>query len=137
MTGEKGRAVVDTKRDRVEKKVELAELAAAHASDHVLASMLRSFDTAVRDPDNELVHLYEIRDALVARFGTEAAARTAIKLDKKRWSTLGRLCNDEPLKQGRHRGSKPAVPLRDATEGELSEARDIARAMIEAYARSL
>jgi hypothetical protein len=48
------------------------------------------------------------------------------------WSRLGRLANSEPLKQGRHRG-KSAGGLRDASESELVEARNIARSFVEAY----
>ena len=46
------------------------------------------------------------------------------------------LFNNEPLRQGRHRG-KSGSALRDATEAELTEARRIALAMIEAYLRHL
>jgi hypothetical protein len=45
---------------------------------------------------------------------------------------LGQLCNDEPLRQGRHRG-KTGKALRDASENELFEARRIACDMILAY----
>ena len=41
-----------------------------------------------------------------------------------------------PLRQGRHRGNNVGV-LRDATEGELVEARDYVRVMIEAYLQYL
>ena len=94
--------------------------------------MLRSYDAGVRDPTNELVHLYEIRDALSAKFGGESAARATLAITASQWSRLGQLCNNEPLCQGRHRGKTGEV-LRDATEAELAEARGIARAMIEAY----
>jgi len=98
--------------------------------------MLRSYDASVRDPNNELVHLYEIRDALSAKFGGENSARTALAITSTQWSRLGQLCNQEPLRQGRHRG-KTGEALRDANEGELAEARGIARAMIEAYLQHL
>ena len=87
------------------------------------------------DPDDELVHLYEIRDALSTKFGSEKAARNALKISYDNWSRFGQLCNDEPLRQGRHRGKK--YEARDATNAELSEARRIAQAMIEGYLRYL
>jgi hypothetical protein len=88
------------------------------------------------NPDNELVYLYEIRDALGARFGDEMKTRAALGVSGADWKRLGGLCNDEPLRQGRHRGKK-GTALRDATHGELEEARTIARSMIEKYLRWL
>ncbi len=129
--------VIDTKRDRIETKKRLAELVSTYSSsDTLLPSLLRSYDEAVRDPDNELVHLYEIRDALADNFGGRSAARSALSITSSQWSRLGQLCNDEPLRQGRH-GGKSGGALRDATEGELTEARAISRAMIEAYLQHL
>ena len=137
VTGQNGNVVADSKRDRIEKKKSLAELIAAHrAKDTLLASLLQSHAAAVRDPNDELVHLYEIRDALSAKFGNDTATRTALGISRPQWSRFGTLCNDEPLRQGRHRGEN-AGALRDATEGELMEARGIARAMIEAYLQYL
>jgi len=127
-----GNVVSDSRRDRVEKKKELAELAETYSSDPVAASLLASYKAAVNDPDNELVHLYEIRDALSKLFLGEKQARTLLRLSASEWSRLGQLANSEPLKQGRHRG-KNAGELRDATEEELTEARKIARNFVEAY----
>ena len=128
-----GNIIFDTKRDRIEKKKNFAKLVASHHNiDAVLPSLLKSHDAAVHDPDNELVHLFEIREALSTKFGGKTAARTALGISKSRWSRLGQLCNNEPLRQGRHRG-RTGGALRDATKSELSEARGIARALIEAY----
>jgi hypothetical protein len=128
-----GNIISDSRRDRIEKKKELAELAEKYRSqDQVLASILVSYKMAVNDPGNELVHLYEIRDALSARFGEEIAARTALAISDAKWKRLGQLANSDPLRQGRHRGRKVGE-LRDATESELKEARSIARNLIEAY----
>jgi hypothetical protein len=55
-----------------------------------------------------------------------------LKIDENDWKELGRLCNDEPLRQGRHEG-KHFEDLRDATTAELSEAHRIAKNMIDAY----
>ena len=132
-----GNVIADSKRDRIEKKKSLAELISTHRpTDSLLASLLKSQAGAVRDPNNELVHLYEIRDALSARFGGESATRTALGIGSTQWSRFGQLCNSEPLRQGRHHGKTGGV-LRDATEAELTEARGIARTMIEAYLRHL
>lgn len=127
-----GRVVSDSRRDRIEKKKELAELAEMYSSDTVAASLLVSYKAAVNDPENELVHLYEIRDALSKLFKGETPARKTLGLSASEWSRLGLLANNEPLKQGRHRG-KSAGELRDASEKELVEARNIARNFVEAY----
>lgn len=137
ITDKEGKVVADSKRDRIEKKKSLAGLISSHRpTDILLASLLKSQTSAVRDPNNELVHLYEIRDALSAKFGGESSARSALGIGNTQWSRFGHLCNNEPLRQGRHRGKTGGV-LRDATEAELTEARGIARAMIEAYLRYL
>ena len=70
------------------------------------------------------------------KFGGENSAQAALTITASQWSRLGQLCNNEPLRQGRHRG-KTGEALRDASEGELVEARGIPRAMIEAYIRRL
>ncbi|TET88908.1 MAG: hypothetical protein E3J96_02200 [Sulfurovum sp.] len=128
-----GNILSDSKRDRIQKKQELAQLVGDFSSgDSVATSLMASYKAAVNDPDNELVHLYEIRDALSKHFLDEKSARKALNLKKADWSYLGKLANDEPLKQGRHRG-KSIGELRDATEKELDDARNIARKFIEAY----
>jgi hypothetical protein len=91
----------------------------------------------LREPGNELIHLYEIRDALSTKFGGERGVRAALLgISSSDWSMLGRLANDEPIRQGRHRGHH-AGALRGATETELAQARAIARRMIDAYLRYL
>jgi len=137
VTDKDGNVISDSRRDRIERKKSLAELVSAHrASDGLLSAMLRSYNAGVRDPNNELVHLYEIRDALSVKFGGESSARAALAITVSQWSRLGQLCNNEPLRQGRHRG-KTGEALRNATKGELVESRGIARAMIEAYLQYL
>jgi hypothetical protein len=133
VTDASGRVVRDTKQERIERKRELAKLVAKYGStDEVLRAMLESHATSTSDPNNELVHLYEIREALSSALGSDAQARAALGISRTRWSRLGQLCNDEPLRQGRHRG-KDIGALREATESELSEARDIAQQIIEVY----
>jgi hypothetical protein len=137
ITDKDGNVVADSKRDRIEKKKSLAELISSHRpTDSLLALLLKSQTAAVRDPNNELAHLYEIRDALSAKFGGESFTRSALGISNTQWSRFGHLCNNEPLRQGRHRGKTGGV-MRDASEAELNEARGIARAMIEAYLRYL
>jgi hypothetical protein len=123
----------DSKRDRIEEKKRYAGLVASCSKkDPLVGSLLQSYQVAINYSDNELVHLYEIRDALSKKFGGGAKAKKALGLTDAQWRRFGCLCNDEPLRQGRHRG-RASGPLRDATESELAEARGFAKAMIERY----
>jgi len=128
-----GNIVSSSQRDRSEKMKKLAELAERYSpQDKVVASMLASYNRAVNDPGNELVHLYEIRDALSSKFGGESGALEKLDISSTQWSRLGRLADDTPLRQGRHRGRKLGE-LRDATASELEEVRSSSRKMIKAY----
>ena len=131
-----GNVVRDSRRERIGKRNDLAELAEQHSKDPLLLKLLESFDAAMNDPPNELVHLYEVRDGLKTRFGDDGATRHALSIERPKWSRLGKLADSEPLRQGRHRGLHVSA-LRDATTDELKEAREIARGMIEAYLKYL
>jgi hypothetical protein len=65
-------------------------------------------------------------------FGDEREARESLGISETKWDKLGTLANTDPLQQGRHRG-RHLGSLRGATSEELTEARAIARMMIEAY----
>lgn len=137
ITAADGTVLADTKADRIAEKRVLAErIAKYRPSSPTLASMLSSFGAATRDPQNELVHLYEVRDALSSELGGKTGAMRTLGIPAATWSRLGQLCNDEPLRQGRHRG-KGGASLRDATDAELSEARELARSMLRAYVNLL
>ena len=128
-----GNIVADTRRARIEKKKRNAERVARYkAFDTVLETLVNSYHTAVKNPDYELVHLYEIRDALQKHFTGKDKTIHALGLAEKDWDRLGTLANHEPIRQGRHVGQHIGN-LRDATETELKEARAIAFRMIEAY----
>jgi len=134
--GANGRVIRDTKRERINRRIEFSQLAARYITDAVANAILRSYAAAVNDPGNELVHLYEIRDSLSQHFGGESAATSTVGISAAQWSRLGQLANNEPFTQGRHRGKQLGV-LRDATALELSEAREIVRTMVEGYLRHL
>lgn len=131
-----GNVIRDTRQERIEERIGLAKLAAHYISDDVANALLRSYAAAVNDPRNELVHLYEIRDALACHFGGESPATLAVSVSGAQWSRLGQLANKEPFTEGRHRG-KQLRSLRNAPASELSEARDIARRMVQGYLRHL
>jgi len=127
----------NTRRDRIDATNNLAMLSVRHAATDLTARLiLNSFDAAVRDPGNELVHLYEIWDALTKRFGKEQNAKRALGISNYDRRRLGELANHLPLNQGRHRGQH-AGSLRDATIEELDEARVIAQNMLTSYLQYL
>jgi len=128
-----GNVILDSRKDRMYRMSKLADLAAKYRNqDKTSDSLLSSYNMAVEEPDNEFIHLFEIRDALVARFGSKHKAMDMLLINKDDYSKLGELANYEPLRQGRHRGSKAGV-LRDATTAERIEARRIANDMILLY----
>jgi hypothetical protein len=127
-----GRVVTDTRSERIKRRDWFLRTAVRFSGDPAVSAFLRSYSAAVNDPNNELVHLYEVRECLAKRFGGEHAAVAALGISRHRWSLLGRLANDEPIAQGRHRGRQLGA-LRSATSAELSEARTIAREMIDRY----
>jgi len=132
-TNSEGKILLDTKRERIDSQQALAELIAQIApADPLVKKILSSFATAIEDPKNELVHLYEIRDALSKHFGGDKVARHELGISKHEWSRLGHLACGEPVRQGRHRGEHLG-PLRVASDDELHEARRLARHFIEAY----
>lgn len=137
VTNADGAIVYDSRSERIAAKRSFGELIELHRpSSPTLTAMLNSISNAVRDPQNELVHLYEVLDALSKEFGGKSRAITTLGLGASMWSRLGQLCNNEPLRQGRHRG-KAGLALRDATHDELEEAREIARSMLRLYVEFL
>jgi len=136
ITDKDGNVIADSRAERIERTQSLAGLAADYGpSDAVAGKILRSHRSAIDDPDNSLVHLYEICDALAKRFGGERKAQQTLGI-KRAWKQLGRLANNEPLRQGRHRGCT-LTELRDATKAETDAAFAAAREMIVSYLRHI
>ncbi len=128
--------VEDTKKERLERKRDFREVCERLREDSLLRRMLASYEGAVNDPEDEFVHLYEIREALQTHFGGENLAKATLGLTNAQWKPLGHIADGKPLSQGRHRGAY-LEPLRQATGEELRKAREIARGLIEAYVRWL
>jgi hypothetical protein len=128
-----GNVISDPKKERLNKQKKFAFLVNKHRnSDATLDQMIRSYHRAVKDPDNELVHLYEIRDSLLERFGSKKSAIKELGITNDEWDEIGRLANILPLKQGRHRG-KAVGSLRDAKKVELEKARKSVSCLIVKY----
>lgn len=132
VTDEHGNVTADTRRDRIMNQESFAERMANHRNDPSLAVMIGSFNSAIRDPNHVLLHLYEIREIITTRYGSAAQARAALEISLTKWSDFGKLCCDLPLRQGRHASRKFPI-LRDATETELAEGRSFAQKLILQY----
>lgn len=111
---------------------ELALLVRNHLEDSTFKQPLQSYENALNKPQDMLIHLYEIRDALKRKFGGKEA-REELGISKTDWNKLGELCNAMPLKEGRHRGKHAPEELRDAKPEELEKAKEIARDLIKSY----
>lgn len=136
ITDKDGKIIADSRAERIKRTESLADLAAKHAdTDKTAQKILQSYHTAMNDRNDLFVHLFEIKDALMTRFAGDDKARRTLKIPTPNWSALGRLSNNEPLKQGRHRGRKSE--LRNARKEEIDEGMTAARMMVENYLRYL
>jgi hypothetical protein len=127
-----GKVVSDTRRERLDQQSELTELIFKHRGAPLVGQLTASYRAAIDDPDNEFVHLYEIRDALKKEFRGQAKACPALGISDSDWEDLGTLANTKPLSQGRHRGQHYDAE-REAQPPELEAARRIAKDMIAKY----
>ena len=101
-------------------------------NDKALEIIMNNFKKANTDSENFLVHLFYIVEVLEKKFGCRSKMLSELNIPKKKIDILGRLCNDEPLNEGRHRG-KNYDSLRKATHEEREEAKKIASDIIEKY----
>ena len=127
------RVIHDSKAERSARESrELEDITRTAVVSSTLRQMLRSYSNALDEPQNALIHLYEVQDAAKKHYGRDAQSRLGI--DEGGWKLLGRLANDEPLHEGRHRGRK-ADSLRHATRDEISAAQHVALSILKAFAR--
>ncbi len=123
-----GNVISDTKKERIDKERWFAEKVAKYRSnDPVLDQMLKSYNMSVTGPKNELVYLYEIRDAASKKFGVKSKALSELQISDNEWSSLGRIANKH-----RHRGRNLGI-LHEAEQSELLKARKIAVKIVENY----
>ena len=84
VTGSNGKVKNDSRRKRIERRRQLAELVEKHRTQSpVLGGLLNSWNSSIHEPDNELVYLYEIREALSKEFGNEKEARRILNITKR------------------------------------------------------
>lgn len=132
-TDKDGNIISDTRQERIDKQKWFAEMADRYRdADSTLDHILKSYQKSVIDQEDEFVHLYEIRDALSAKFRGEDNAKKELEITNNEWKVIGDLANNRPLKQGRHRG-KSVDSLRAAEPSELEAARKSASRLIEKY----
>lgn len=128
---QQGKMIFDSATDRKSKKMALTSVALKiQETNPIVKFALSAFNSSIEQPENELIHLYEIRDAAKRYFGNSELAKSGLPICNKLWSRFGHLTSNAPLKQGRHRGFR-YEDLRDATEKELEEVRTIARAILQ------
>ena len=128
-----GNVISDTKKERIDKKKWFSETSAKfRIIDQTLNQMLKSYSSSVSDPNNEMVYLYEIREAASKKFGGDNNAKSKLGITKNEWSDFGLITNKKPLLQGRHRGSNVGR-LRQADVSELDTVREIASKIVENY----
>jgi hypothetical protein len=137
ITDAAGRVRTDTKAERVASQAAFVQkIARKVGRSAVLAKIVESYCQAIADSRNELIHLYEVRDAIAEYYGSESEAQRQLSLTKKDWEVLGVLANTRPLTGGRHRG-RHLTGTREPTVEEQEAARKSAKKMIEAFAATL
>lgn len=130
-----GNLVSNPVEERKQKAVEFSVLINKYKkNDDYINKMIASYYASIRDPKNELIHLYEIRDTISSIFASDKEAMKILNISKREWDVLGILANKEPLLEGRHRGDfKDGIEKRAATTSELLRARKSAVGLIEKY----
>lgn len=98
-----------------------------------LRSMLENYGKALNDPARLFIHLFAVQDAIKRHFGGGDKARDGLQIDPVDWNRLHKLCNDEPLKEGRHVG-RHYDTLRHATPEEVATGKELSKAFILAFA---
>ena len=129
-----GNILTDSRLDAAAAGKDFAELILSAPEDHPLVlRLLKAYENAIHEPQNELIHLYEIRDALSEKYGN--TAYEILGLSEKSWNRFGKIANKLPLTQGRHRGRSKV--LSKANSKVLEYMRTYAREMIVAYIKHL
>lgn len=128
-----GNIIYDSREDDEKELYDMADKIQAFNKSHpTLNQMIKSYQQSLADPENELVYLYEILDAVKLFFNGKESALRKLKFTKSEWAELSKICNTLPLKQSRHRGQmigKPAIH----DQGELDKARGISKRLILAF----
>lgn len=99
LTDSEGNIITDTRQSRIRLKEEFGRLAQLYgATDQLAKSLLYSYNAAVKDPDNELLYLYEIREALATKYGGENGICQLFGISKTEYGDFGKLSNNTDIR---------------------------------------
>lgn len=113
-----------------------AQAITKHLGDDFFRRAWESFNLAFGKDEHAINHLFDVRDAVLGKFGKEDAARNALGIHKKEWSDFGRAFNDGAVIGGRHNGKHPA-PLRPMTDHQRGQSIRFAKNLLLSYGRYL
>lgn len=113
-----------------------AKAVAKHLGDDFFRRAWESFNLAFGKDEHAINHLFDVRDAVLGKFGKEEVARDALGIYKKEWSDFGRIFNDGAVIGGRHNGKHPA-PLKPMTPNQRAQSIRFAKNLLLAYGRYL
>lgn len=130
-----GILIEDAEQERQKRLQSESDLLSKHAEDDLLCRLLASHSASIRHPGDEFTHLYEILEALQAKFGKPPKWTDALAVERAKVGKFHAVCND-PSSVSRHRGQSKGL-LRVPTAEEFSHVRDFGWEMIMAYARWL
>lgn len=130
ITDKDGILIRDSKQEKIQKEKSLAFLISSVEGEN--QRLIDSYLNAINDKENELVHLYEIRDFVSEKLGGKYKAIKKLPISLDDWDLLGEIANYRPILEGRHRG-KHEGNLRNVTAEELELSRDIAKKILFGY----
>lgn len=103
-----------------------------HFGDGLFRRTWESFSLALRTNDHDIGHLYDVRDALIRKFGNENAALQALDLSRREWNEFGKIFNNGAVLGGRHNGMHPA-PMKPMTAEQRAKVIGFAKTMLFAF----
>lgn len=130
ITDKDGNVIRDSRQDRIKKEKVFASLISSVEGEN--QRIIDSYLNAINDKENELVHLYEIRDFVKTKLGGKYEALKMLPTSEDDWDLLGDIANGRPILEGRHRGQHEGK-LRKATREELETSRNIAKEILFQY----
>jgi hypothetical protein len=120
-------------------KDELRELSAGitkYLGDDYFRRAWESFGLAHGTNQHAIGHLYDVRDAIAKKFGSEDKAREVLNLKKDEWSEFGKIFNADSVQGGRHNG-KHLTPVKPMTDEQRALVMQFAKTMLFAYGNYL
>lgn len=133
ITDQTGKIVGDSKASELDEISKYTELCLKiYDANPLVKHLIDFYMESINKTDRVLSALYDLYDALIKEFGDRKKINNNLGVSIKKQNRLRIITNDPLLKQGRHSG-KNTSQLRDATNKEINEARDIAKALLLNY----